>query len=157
MILLHVQQPHEVGVRAVDLWVTSCKIPQKPKQKSNDVIDRVRRSPLRDLPQWCEEFSDNLPDEEASASNAAPARISRDPLHQEPSIKTGIREARPFHLLTFRNPKFRSTQENQDHKGSCRKRTGNQVLKAEKFGDLIRRDHKCSMKIVNLETITGVQ
>ena len=126
------------------------------KNKSEE-IDRVRRSPLRDLPEWCEEFTENLPCEEASASNAAPARISRDPLHQEPFYKNWYPGSPAFFAHFPKAPKFRSTQKNQDHKGSCRKRTGNQVLKADKFGDLITRDHKCSMKIVNLETITGVQ
>ena len=33
MILHQVQQPHEVGVRAVEHWGTSCKMPKKPKTK----------------------------------------------------------------------------------------------------------------------------
>ena len=46
-----------------------------------------RGSPLRDLPEWLEEFTDNLVDEEASTSGEAPASISREALHQEPPIK----------------------------------------------------------------------
>ena len=38
-----------------------------------------------DLPEWLEEFTDNLVDEEAPASSEA-ANTSREPLHQEPSI-----------------------------------------------------------------------
>ena len=58
----------------------------KNKNKNKD-IRRARRSPQHDLPEWLEELTEHLVDEEASASSEAPASISREPLHQQHSIK----------------------------------------------------------------------
>ena len=58
----------------------------KNKNKNKD-IHRARRSPRHDLPEWLEELTEHLVDEEASASSEGPASISREPLHQQHSIK----------------------------------------------------------------------
>ena len=140
MILRHVQHPHEVGVRAVEDSKTSCKISQKPKTKNED-IERTRRSPLRDLPEWLEEFSDNSVDEKASATGEAPASIFREPLHQGRSIKV----VSDKHRIFIHSPKDRNCRvckKTESTRAPCRKRTGNQVRRAEKFGDLITADHK---------------
>ena len=42
---------------------------------------------MRDLLEWLEEVAEQLVDEEASTSSEAPASISREALHHEPSIK----------------------------------------------------------------------
>ena len=55
--------------------------------KKNEDNATARGSPLRDLPEWSEEFTDIFVGEEASASCEAPASISRGPHHQEPSRK----------------------------------------------------------------------
>ena len=73
MILRHVQQPHGVGVNTVGHWETFCKIPQKPTNKNkNEDNATARGCPLRDLPEWSEEFADNLVGEKASVSSDAP-------------------------------------------------------------------------------------
>ena len=82
VILHQVQQPHEVGVRAVEHWWTSCKIPHK-----SQTIFCLRKNRVMNCQDSLEEFTGHLVDEEASASTEAPASISREPLHQEPSIK----------------------------------------------------------------------
>ena len=75
----------------------------KNKKKSED-IDTARRSPLRDLPEWLEEFADNVVDEEASVSSEAPASISPGPHHQEPSRKVVSGKHRIFtHFPKDRN------------------------------------------------------
>ena len=81
MILRHVQQRHGVGVNAVRHWETT----ETQNKKKNEVNATARTSPLRDVPEWSEEFTDNLVGEEASVSSDAPASISRGPHHQEPS------------------------------------------------------------------------
>ena len=54
-------------------------------ENKNEDIGGARVTPLHDWPEWLEEFSENFVDEEASASSEAPASISREALHQEPS------------------------------------------------------------------------
>ena len=102
MILRHVQQPHEVGVNAVGHWETCCEIPNKPQTKSKNQDNATARgSPLRDLPEWLQDFTDNLVDAAASVSSGAPASISREPLHQKPSRK-GYRASTLFFLTSRR-------------------------------------------------------
>ena len=124
MILRQVQQPHEVKVHTVEHWETSCEIPQKPKTHMDS--DGERGSPLRDLPEWLEEFTDNLVDAKAAASSEAPASISREPLHQEPPIKMVSGK----HSFFIHFPKHRNCE-------VCMrtKVTGNQVPRAEKFSE----------------------
>ena len=74
-------------VHAVEHWQTSCEMPEKLQSKLRKNIVRARRSPLLDLPEWLEEFTENFVDEEGSASSGAPASILREPLHYELSIK----------------------------------------------------------------------
>ena len=59
-----------------DQWRDSTET--KNNNKSED-IERARGSPLRDLPEWLEEFTEQSVDEEASASRDTPASISREP------------------------------------------------------------------------------
>ena len=135
MSLRHVQQPHGVGVNAVGHRETICKIPQKPKNKNkNEDNATARGSPLRDLPEWSEEFADNLVGVEASVSSEAPGSISRGPHPQELSRKVVSGQHRIFtisrrtEIAKCRGPKIQGAL--------CRQRIGNQVLRAEKFGDL---------------------
>ena len=108
-------------------------------KKKNEDIDEARRRPLRDLPGWREESTENLVEED-SASSEAPASISREPLHQEPLIKLVL----GTHSIFARFPKDRNCEvckRTQITSALRRHRAGNQVRRAEKFGDLIKADH----------------
>ena len=90
--------------------------PQRPKNKNFKRDDsRVSDDRLRDLPEWLEEFTDNLEDTELHA----PAHISQDSAC-ESGIKMNIKEAQYLHSLPKR-PKLRSLLSNQDYKGSLQK------------------------------------
>ena len=121
MILRHVQQPHELGVHAVEHWEISCEIPKKPKTKmKKEDIDTARGCPLRDLPLWLEEFTETLVDEEDSASRKAPASISRDiTASSGTSDKSGIGQA--HHFSHPERPKLRCLQEDQHNTSSLQK------------------------------------
>ena len=104
----------------------------------------------------------NFSDEEASGSSEAPASISREPLHQEPSIKVVSCK----HSIFIYFPKDRDCEVCKRTKiirAPCRKRTGNVVHRAEKCGDLITGEHRVlsghavSVKVVTLETIFDLQ
>ena len=64
----------------------------------------------------------------------------------ESGIKIKIKEAQYLHSQP-KIPKLRSLLANQNDKGPCRRRTGEALLRAEKFGDL------SSMRRVNPGTI----
>ena len=78
---------------------------------------------------------DDLVDEEVGE---APASIFREPLHQEPPIKVVSGK----HSMFTHFPKDRNCEVRKSTKGSCRKRTGDQIPPAENIGDLITADHK---------------
>ena len=136
MVLRHVQQSHKVGVNPVGHWETSGKIPKKPKTKKGD-IDGARGSPLRDLPEWLEEFTDNLMEQEASAQSEAPASISREPLHQELPIKV-ISGKHSFFTHFVKDRKCEVCKRTNIYKGSLQKMHWQIKYLEQKFlGDLI--------------------
>ena len=71
---------------------------------------------LRDLPEWSEEFTENLEDEGVLASRNTPAHTSHD---SDSERLTKVVSGK--HIIFTHIPKdriFRNTQENQDYKGS---------------------------------------
>ena len=82
---------------------------------------------------------------------------SREPLHQEPPMKMVSGKHSIFtHFAEDLNREICKTT--KFTRASCRRRAGEAVPRAEKFGDLITGDHKVlSMREVNLETLTDTQ
>ena len=93
---------------------------------------------LADLPFWLEDFTDNL---EATEVHA-PAHISQDSdsEHLEKVVTKSRKHSIYIHFPKDRNCDFclRTTIT----KAFCRRRIGEALLRAEKFGDLITADHK---------------
>ena len=91
---------------------------------------------MRDLPEWVEESAEILVDGEASISEAAGPR---EPSIPEPRTKV---ESEKHHVFTpF--PKDRNREVSRRTKFTrcpCRKRTCNQIPRAENFGDFIKAD-----------------
>ena len=98
---------------------------------------RAKPNPLGKRTRVCESFSSRQPSREsfilASPCNVSPfisnlrRKRCRPPLH--------------FHALP-EGPKSRSIHKTKLTRATCRRRTGNQVPRAEIFGDLITADHK---------------
>ena len=113
-------------------WRDSTKTRNKNKRENNrDSDDR-----FRDLPEWLEEFTDNLEDAEVPA----PAHISHDSDSERPT-KVAPRK----HSVHTLFPKDRNCEvclRTKMTRDPCRRCTGEAVLRAEKFGDLITADHK---------------
>ena len=105
----------------------------------NEDNEKERGDPLRDLPEWLHEFTENLVDERVPAYKDAPASSSREsasrPLRKVVSDKHSI----CIHLSKDRNCDIciRSTIT----RTSCRKRIGTVVSGATNFGDFTA-DHK---------------
>ena len=106
---------------------------------------------VRDLPQWLEEFADDLEDTELHA----PAHIFQDSDSERPT-KVVSKSRKPSIYTHF--PQDRNCEvclRTKMTTAPCRRRTGEALPRPEKFGDLITADHKSSMRRANLERTTG--
>ena len=95
--------------------------------------------PLRDLPEWLEEFTENLVDASVPADRDAPARSSRESA-SEPRGKVLSGK----HRIKTHFPKDRNCDicmRTKITRAPCRKRTGAAVHRADNVGDLITADH----------------
>ena len=91
-------------------------------EDKNKNIDPTLRNRLHDLPEWLEDFSENLEDEGVLETENTPASTSRESDSELPR-KVVSRRTRYFYSLR-ESPKLRSMQEDQRTKAPCRKRTG---------------------------------
>ena len=94
--------------------------------------------PLADLPFWLEEFTDNLEDTEVPAL----AHSSQDADSEYP---TKVVSKSRSHCIYTHFPKDRNCDvllRTNMTRASCRRRAGQALLRAEKFGDLMTADHK---------------
>ena len=87
----------------------------------------IRTTRLRDLPEWLEDFTDNLMDTEL----LAPAHSSR-----ESDVEHPVEVALP------KRPKLRSLLANQNDKGFLQKTHWRSSPSCRKFGVLTMADHK---------------
>ena len=104
-----------------------------PKPNRNEDHEEVRGSPFSDIPEWLQEFKENLVDE-------------RVPEHRD-SHASSFHEVWIWVITVFilTSPKDRNCEIYQRTKISrapCRRRNGGAVPRVEKFGDLISADHK---------------
>ena len=104
--------------------------------------DEVQGGLLHDLPEWLEEFTDNLVDGEASTVGEAQASSSHEPPHPELPPKEVSGKHCIFSHFTKKNEIAKYAKRTNLTRAPCRIRTCNQIPRAEKFGDLITADHK---------------
>ena len=138
-----------------------------PVQVSNSVDDRSgqpdettieRGNSLNsEIPEWLQEFRENLVDDEIPVHGGSHASSSHE-ASLEPTIKR--REDLGKHSVYTHFPKDRNCEickRTKITRAPCRRRNGEAVPRAENFGDLITADHKVLSEIANLETITDMQ
>ena len=95
----------------------------------------LRAQQLRDHPECFEEFTENLEDTETPV----PAHVSQD-LDSERPTKVVSKHSFYTHFPKYRNCKV--CVRTKMTRAPCRRRTGDAVPRATKFGDLIQADHK---------------
>ena len=91
---------------------------------------------MRDLPEWLQEFTDNLEDTEVPAL----AHTSQDSDSERPTKVTTRNHGICTHFPKDR--KCEICKRSKITRAPCKKYTGEAVPRAEKFGDLITADHK---------------
>ena len=107
-------------------------------QIKNKKIDNKRDADerLRDLPEWLEEFAENLEDTKV----LAPAHIAHVSDSERPAKVVSRKHSICIHFPKHRN--WEVCLRTKMTRALCRRRTGEAVPRAEKFGDLITADHK---------------
>ena len=112
---------------------------EKPRTKKKRDDKKDANDPLADHPFWSQDFKDNL----VNTDEHAPTHISRESEVEHPvEVLTKSRKHSIF-LLTF--PIDRNCEvclRTKMTRAPCRRRTGEALPRAEKFGDLITADHK---------------
>ena len=116
-----------------------CGSPSETQNK-NKRRDGNRDSddPLADLPDWLEEFKENLVDIELPAS----AHSSHG---SDPEYPTKVVSKSRKHSIKTHFPKDRNCEvclRTKTARAACRRRFGEALLRAEKLGDLEAADHK---------------
>ena len=130
---VHVQVQYQSEVTNLQRhWCHSQKF-KNPNQKRSD--RKASKDPLADLPEWLKDFKENLKETELHAS------AHRSPESDRESYDSGNEMEEAFAHF----PRDRDCDvclRTKITKASCRRRTGEALLRAEKFGDLITADHK---------------
>ena len=139
----------------------------KPTKNSQKLKKRrpCRRNPLfadsdrasSEIPEWLQEFRDNLVDDEIPLQGDSHASSSHE-ASLEPTFKR--HEDLGKHNVHTHFPKDRNCeicQRTKITRAPRRGRNGGAVPRAENFGDLITAYHKVLSENVNLETIIDMQ
>ena len=119
----------------VHLQVQQQRDSPKTQNKERDG-NRASGDRLRDLQEWPGEFAENLEETEVPA----PAPISHDPDSERPA-----RVAPRKHIFFTHFPKDRNCEvclRTNMTRALCRRRIGEALHRAEKFGDMTTVDHK---------------
>ena len=114
---------------------------QNPKPKKNEDHEQVRRDPLySDIPEWLQEFRENLVDERVPEPRDSHASSSHEPsLEPMRCVDLGKHSFKtPF--PTDRNCEI--CQRTKITRAPCRRRNSGAVPRPENFGNLITADHK---------------
>ena len=113
---------------------------KNPKPNKNEDHERVRGEPCySDIPEWLQEFRENLVDDrvpECRDSHASSSHESSSELTPARSTDLGK------HSVYAHFPKDQNCEICQSTRAPCRRRIGRVVPRAEIFGDLITADHK---------------
>ena len=95
-----------------------------------------------EIPEWLQEFRENLVDERVPEHRDSHASSSHE-VSLEPTSKRSEDLGKRSVYTHFPNkPKLRDLSEDQIYKGPVQKTQCGVVLRAENFGDLITADHK---------------
>ena len=125
--------------------------PQKTENKNkNEESEEVQSDISHDLPDWLQEFRENLVDESSPMKpwgnpeqGCQDTSSSSRELPMEPRAKVNPGSSKHSVYTHFpKDPNCDICLKAKITRASCRRRAGTVVSKAERFGDLITADHK---------------
>ena len=130
--------------------ITSAPKPTKNPKTNKEETKKERRNPLfadsgraplsSEIPEWLQEFRENVVDEKVPED-----RDSHTSSSHEPSLEPMRSVDLSKHSVETHSPKDRNCeicQRTKITRAPCRRRNGRAVPRAENFGDLITADHK---------------
>ena len=112
------------------------------KQRKGTTIERGNPCGDPEIPEWLQEFRENLVDDEIPLQGGSHASSSHE-VSLEPTTKR--REDLGKHNVHTHFPKDRNCEiceRTKITRAPCRRRNGEAVPRADNFGDLITADHK---------------
>ena len=117
---------------------------KNPKPNKNENHDTERGDPLcSDIPEWLQEFRENLVDETVPEHRDSHANSSHEvSLEPTPVLLMRIWVNTVFILTSRETEIARSVRGPKSQKAPCRRRNGGAVPRAEILGDLTAADHK---------------
>ena len=120
---------------------SAAKPTKNPKPNKNENHDIERRDPLcSDMPEWLQEFWENLVHDRVPEHRDSHASSSHEP-SLEPTRSVDLGKHSVFsHFPKDRNCEI--CQRTKITRAPCRRRIGGAVPRAENFGDLTTADHK---------------
>ena len=107
------------------------KIPKTYKKETT--IERGNPCDDSEIPEWLQEFMENLVDDEIPLQEGSHSRLQRD-------VRIWVTHSVYTHFPKDRNCEICKRTKNT--MAPCRRRNGEAVPRADKFGDLITADHK---------------
>ena len=116
---------------------------KNPKPTKNEDHDLERRDPLcSEIPEWLQEFRENLVDDRVPERRDSHASSSHEPsLEPTPTRSADLgKHSVETHFPEDRNCEI--CQRTKITRAPCRRRIGGAVPRAENSGDLITADHK---------------
>ena len=133
------------GKNGETCWPSQPKIKKPNKNEDHDL---ERGDPLNsDIPEWLQEFRENLVDDRVPESRRDSHASSSHELSFEPQPTRSVDLGK--HGVYTHLPKDRNCeicQRTKITRAPCRRRIGGAVPRAENFGDLITADHKVHSK-----------
>ena len=116
---------------------------ENPKPNKNEDHEKERGDPFcSEIPEWLQEFRENLVDDRVPEHRDLHASSSREPsLEPVPTRSVDLGK----HGVYTHFPKDRNCeicQRTKITRAPCRRRIGGAVLRAENFGDLITANHQ---------------
>ena len=131
-------------------WGATGKTQQNPEKKKNEDDEELQGGILRDLPDWPQEFRENLVDESVPLEPwRSPEQGSQDTskssheLPMEPRAKVEPGSGKHIVYTHFsKDPNCDICLKTRITRASCRRRAGTVMPRSEIFGDLITADHK---------------
>ena len=128
------------------------RVPEhRDSQPDETTIERGNPSES-EIPEWLQEFRENLVDDEIPLQGGSHASSSHE-ASLEPTTKR--REDLRNHIVYTHFPKDRNCEickRTKITRAKCRRRNGEAVPRAAKFGDLITADHKVPVLSDNCES-----
>ena len=109
--------------------------------KNEDDEEELRIELLQDVPEWLQDFKENLVDKNAQPHQYSSSSSRELPMESRAKVVAGPGK----HSIYSHFPKHRNCDicfRTKITRASCRRRTGTVVPKAENFGDAIIADHK---------------